>query len=141
MANLSESDNTTTDASLACEMCYKSYQRRTCFLLVLASLLICLMKVTYSYAIAGAAKGPKDISTAVKPAMPALRQGPSAATPDPRVCVVSAGERNVYTLHRYRRRPRVSRSYSVNLLMCPNQIRNSLLRRWVTLRIRLCHLN
>ncbi|KFY95108.1 hypothetical protein V498_03517 [Pseudogymnoascus sp. VKM F-4517 (FW-2822)] len=70
------------------------------------------MKVTYSYAIAGAAKGQKDISTAVKPAMPVLRQGPSAATPDPRVCVVSAGERNVYTLHRYQRPPRISRSYS-----------------------------
>ncbi|KFY49031.1 hypothetical protein V495_00797 [Pseudogymnoascus sp. VKM F-4514 (FW-929)] len=43
---------------------------------------------TYSYAIAGAAKGPKDLSPVVKLAMPVLSQGPSAATPGQRVCVV-----------------------------------------------------
>lgn len=92
MANLPGSDNNNTDASLSCEMCNKSYQRRKYFLHLLDSLLIYLMKETYSYAIAGAAKGPKDLSPVVKLAMPVLSQGPSAATPGQRVCVVSAGE-------------------------------------------------
>lgn len=141
MVNLSESDNNNTDPSLACEKCYKSYQRRTSFLYLLASLLINLTKATYSYAIAGAVKGPKDLSTVAKPVMPVLRQGPSAATPDPRVCVVSSAERIAYTLHSYQRWPQIFRSYRVNLLMCPNQIPNTLLRRRDMLRVRLCHLN
>lgn len=141
MANLSGSDNNNTDASLSCEMCNKSYQRRMSFLRMLASLLIYLIKATYLYAIAGAAKDPKDLPLVVKLAMPVLSQGPSAVTPGPHVCVVSAGERNAYTLYRYQRRPRIFRSYRANLLMCPNQAPNTLLRRRGTLRVRLCHLN
>lgn len=141
IVDLTKSDNNNTNASLACEMCYKSYQRRTSFLHLLASFLINPMKATYSYAIAGAAKGPKYLSTVVKPAMPVLRQGPSAATADPRVCVVSSAERNAYTPYPYHRRPQIFRSYRVNLLTCPNQVPNTLLRRRGTLRVRLYHLN
>lgn len=134
IVNLTKSDNNNTNASLACEMCYKSHQWRTSFLHLLASLLINSMEATYSYAIAGAAKGPIKLSTVVKPAMPVLRQGPSAATADPRVCVVSREERNAYTLHPNHRWPQMFRSYRINLLTCPNQVPNTLLRRRDTLR-------
>lgn len=88
VANLSESDNNNTDASLSCERCHKSYQRRMSFFHFLHTLLTYPMKVTYSCAIVGAAKGPKDLSIVVKPVTPVLRQGPNAAILAQRVCVV-----------------------------------------------------
>jgi hypothetical protein len=119
------------EAELACEMCFKSYQRRAYLLpnlrfsssscpspfpililplpynRLLPPCLIVPMQATCSCAIAGSARVPESRQTVAKPAMRAFKQRPSVAIPSLPARVVSSEEQSVCMPHPQQSRSRI----------------------------------
>ncbi len=110
--NNNSSENSNSQADLACELCYKPYQRRSFsppphptsslppfpLFPMINHLLTIIAQTTYSCAIAGAAKGPESRRTAARPAMHVFKQSLDVATPNLPVRVVPSAELNVCML-------------------------------------------